>query len=242
MNVIFENNLIPFKPQPLNACTFQGIDVAKVGEASWMIYDFGMDSAQANFFRTSHKGTQFITIVYDGNLEPPKHIEDPRIVASCFGLMRDNSIELWYLSAHKTHPLNQNAGGQKWGFYGIQQKIGKKVTWLENSFLKGLTMKHHDYISGSPNPYVAWALTATVERLQCDYIHQHASLPCSKLFSKQYTQISHPGTYLIYKSLGFVQSVDGVFAHTSPSKIAKLYLNVLQKMEIGDSAVIGTVL
>lgn len=209
------NRLRPFRPHaPLRFATRSVVEV----DLDVVPYDeFGFEegSKQARFFESAATNRVVAFLYEDAGTDPPHSLLDPRVVARLFGTQdRDGSLELWHLSVHRRHPLNDSGKGTRWGVHGVvKDTSGRKVRWKSVDGAKLTPHTAEDHVRGTPNPYAVELLVRTVERLACPSVRQHDAMPCAKLFHKDYDHATHPATQLIYRALKFIRG-SGVLHYT----------------------------
>lgn len=239
---MFTNRIQPFRPQgSLRLAMRPAVDV-EMDVVPYDEFGFKEGSKQARFFESTAANRVVAFLYEDAGTEAPRSLLDPRVVARLFGTQdRDGSLELWHLSVHQKHPLNDSGKGTRWGVHGVvKDTSGHKVRWksVDGATLTSQTAAAH--VRGTPNPYAVDLLVRTVERLACPSVRQHDDMPCAKLFHKDYDHATHPATQLIYRSLKFIRG-SGVLHYTwladRMPPLRYSYDRLLESMRCGTSAV-----
>ena len=209
---IRRNRLEPFEPEAahVRVCALEdiGFDVEDM-EAE---YGFDRSSKQGNWL-TNGMPNRVAAVRFDSG-EKPGHLADESVVARAFGELRSEAgggawLELWYLGVRPQHAYNRSHGGRCWGSHGIvKYSIGiekKKVRWMTTegrNLTRGNAVRH---VRGTPNPYATMCLVELAVRCRCTAVSQNPEIPCAKLFHEHYCHETHPGTLLVFRSLGFAQ-------------------------------------
>ena len=170
-------------------------------------FGFVTGSQQHNFF--VKKGAGKVVFALHTSSSSPSSLSSGEVVARIFGVVRGSDFEIWHLSVRKGHPLNSSNSGTRWGIYGIKviDPNATKIRFAEGVSGQQVSKSNMEkLVRGSPNPYATYCLYSAMKEVRCSVARQNEASPCSQLFDSQYSHRTHPGTLLLYRSLGFEKS------------------------------------
>ena len=234
---MLQNRLQPFEPEPLLRLRIVPCSHVDFPGTADTAKEFGFTprSKQARFFDQEGDGNVVALLYRDKGGPPPTSMTDASVVCRLFGSVDRNVLTLWHVSVNHANSLNDSDQGRRWGVYNIRRDTsGKKVRWRTSEGARITPRNAGAHIRGTPNPYAVECLVRAAERLKVDSIEQHSDMPCARLFNSEYDHRTHPATYLIYKALGFTNTMGHFVWYSSEDpSLMHSYRRTLRMMEQG---------